>query len=187
MKFRLAVATAVVGALALSMSGAQAATPVMDGKKVKVLKITANAGLQSNDKDAASTSTIDHSICTPPRCAKIKFVYKPAKGAKGGLMFTMGWNNSTVSDLDLYVYSLDKRGNGTDIGHCGGPTGKSEKVYVPANLLKSGTTYVMVMDFFRSVNESAVNGKVEMGIPSTIATTVPEKADGAVYQLNCGL
>ncbi|MCW2545114.1 MAG: hypothetical protein JWM40_2666 [Frankiales bacterium] len=184
MKIRLVTALALVGALALSVSGAQAATPTMDGKKVKVLKLHADGGTQVHDTDLITglVSAADHNLCSPPRCAKLKFVYKPAKGAKGGLMFTASWGKP-ITDYDLYVYELDKRGNGTEAGTCGGGIGTSEKVYLAPSNLHAGKTYVMVVDFFRSIAD-AVDAKVEMGVPSTITTTVPAAID-SLEAINC--
>ena len=168
MKIRAAAATALIGALVLSTSGAQAGTPTMDGKKVKVLTLNADGGTQDHDSDAVTglVGTVDKSQCPAPRCAKLKFIYQPAKGAKGGLMFTATWGKAYVDDYDLYLYELDKRGNGTRVGVCGGTGGNSEKIYMAPATLHSGKTYVFVVDFFRSVQD-AVKAKVEMGVPST--------------------
>lgn len=184
MKIRLVTAAAVIGALVLSISGAQAAPPVMDGKKVKVLKLHADGGTQDHDSDLVTgqVSTPDYSLCTPPKCAKLTFVYKPAKGAKGGLLFTATWGKP-ISDYDLYVYELDKRGNGTRSGTCGGGIGTSEKVYLAPSNLHAGKTYVLIVNFFRSIAD-AVDAKIEMGVPSTIATTVPATVD-SLEAINC--
>ena len=184
MKFRLATITMLIGALLLSMSGAQAGPPVMDGKKVKILKLHADGGTQDHDSDLVTglLSTADYSLCTPPQCAKLTFVYKPAKGAKGGLMLTATWGKP-ISDYDLYIYELDKRGNGTRIGTCGGGIGTSEKVYLGPSDLHSGRTYVMIVNFFRSIAD-AVDAKIEMGVPSTIVTTVPAAVD-KLEAINC--
>jgi hypothetical protein len=186
MKIRVAAAIAAIAALVLSTSGADAGTPTMDGKKVKVLNFTANGGTQDHDSDAATAllSSPDRSTCDPSRCVKVKFVYKPAKGAKGGLMITATWGKAALSDYDLYLFELDKRGNGTDVGHCGGAGTASEKVYAPPASLHSGRTYLVVVDFFRSVSD-AVTGKIEMGVPSSMKSTVPAKADEAAYPINC--
>ena len=185
MKFRVLTAVALAGALVLSISGAEAATPVMDGKKVKVLKLHADGGTQAHDTDLVLglVNDVDHNLCSPPRCAKLKFVYKPAKGAKGGLMITAKWSKQVLTDYDLYVYELDKRGNGTQAGNCGGGTGSSEKVYLAPSNLHSGKTYVVVVDFFRSIAD-AVDATVEMGVPTTIPTTVPAAVD-ELNPVNC--
>jgi hypothetical protein len=184
-KIRIAAATAVIGALFLSMSGAQAATPVMDGKKVKVLNVKANGGLQDHDSNQVTglvtgPEAVD---CAPPLCTRLTFVYKPAKGAKGGLLFSMTWGNP-LSDFDLYVAEVSKGAN-TEIAHCATIGPPSEKVFLPAASLKSGKTYAMVIYHFRSINDVAT-GKVEMGVPSTIKTTIPAKADDLI-NTNCAL
>jgi hypothetical protein len=184
-KVRLITATVLASGLALSMSGAQAATPTLDGKKVKVLSFTPNGGAQDNDKDQASLTTPDRLACEMPRCAKLTFVYKPAKGVKGDLMFTATWTNP-ASDIDVYVGEVAKDGSASDVGHCGGAATTTEKVFIPASDLKSGKKYVMVVDFYRSVNET-VNAKVEIAVPNTIKSTVPSNVDSTLYPVNCTL
>lgn len=190
MKVRLATATVLMGLLAVSTAGAQAATPVLDGKKVKVLTLTASGGTQDHDTDMVTDlakdptgPSPDRTQCAAPRCGKLRFTYKPAKGVKGDLMFTLNWTNQ-ASDMDLYVAEVAKDGSLSDIGHCGGVGGTSEKVFLPASSLKSGKSYVLVADFFRSVNDT-VTGKVQIGAPSTVKTTVPAQVDGLVYPFNC--
>lgn len=187
MKVRLVTAATIAAALALSMSGAQAATPVLDGKKIKVLELTGSGGAQDNDADFATglVGSADKFACQAPRCMKLTFTYKPATGVQGDLMFTATWT-SPVSDMDLYVGELAKDGSATDIGHCAGSGSTSEKVFLPAASLKSGKQYVMLVDFFRSVNET-VNAKVEIGVPSTVKTTVPAAVDKAFLPVNCTL
>lgn len=183
MKLRLVIALAISSALALSLSGAEAGVPTLDGKKVKVLTLTATPGLQEHDQDTAVS--VDTKVeCLPPRCARLTFAYKPAKGVKGGLMFTMTWGNPG-SDFDLYVGEVGKRGTTTVIGRCGGFGGPSEKVYLAPSSLRSGKTYVMVMDFARSLNDT-VKGKVEINVPTTIGTKVPDKVD-SLQAINCTL
>jgi hypothetical protein len=184
-KFRLVTALVLTGALSFSITGAQAATPVMDGKKVKVLTFKHSAGLQDNDKDAASLSSPDYyADCAPAKCGRLPFVYKPAKGAKGGLLFSIAWG-SQLSDFDLYVVEVDKRGSSTELGHCASTGQPHEKYYLPSTSLKSGHTYAMVVNYFRSINDT-VTGKIEMGAANTVATTVPSKVDD-VEHLNCTL
>ena len=181
MKFRILTAVALAGALVLSISGAEAATPVMDGKKVKVLKLSASPGVQDNTTTMVAGE--DREYCTT-KCARLPFVYKPAKGVKGGLMFTATWTN-LASDVDLTVVEQSGKKVFTTVGGCNGAGRASEKVYLAPNQLKSGKTYVMIMYFFRSINET-FDGKVEIGVPSTIPTTVPARAD-EVALVNCTL
>lgn len=181
MKLRLVTAVALCAGLFLSMSGAQAGPPTMDGKRVKVLKMDAKGGLQDNTPTMAIGE--DREYCKA-KCGRLTFVYKPARGAKGGLMFTTTWTNP-ASDIDLTVVEAGPRGTWKTIGGCNGAGNMMEKVYLPPTALKSGKTYAMIMYYFRSVNET-FKGKVEMGIKSTIPTTVPKKADD-VALVNCTL
>jgi hypothetical protein len=180
-KLRLVTALALVGALFLSVSGAQAATPVLDGKVKKKLEITAKGGLQDN----TSTMLIgeEREYCTK-HCARLPFVYKPAKGIKGGLMFTATWSNP-ASDIDLTVVEAGPKGAWTEVGSCNGAGNMMEKVYIPPASLRAGKTYAMIMFYFRSVNET-FKGKVEINVPSTIKPTVPAKVD-EVALVNCTL
>ena len=187
MKVRLATAAVLLGVLAAGTPGAQAANPVLDGKKIKVLSLTASGGLQSNDKDQAQLKTPDRADCAAPRCARLPFTYKPAKGVNGDLMFTVTWTNP-ASDIDLYAGEVGKDGSTTTIDSCGGTGTASEKVFVPAASLKSGKTYVLVVDWFRSLNETA-KATVQIGVPSSIKATVPPQYDGKVpgtlFKVNC--
>jgi hypothetical protein len=75
------------------------------------------------------------------------------------------------------------------VDSCGGVGNTSEKVFVPAGVLRSGRTYVLVVDWYRSLNETA-KAKVELG-GSTVKTTVPKQYDGqlpgTIFKVNCGL
>ena len=186
MRSRLVLATTALAAVALVVPTALAAPapPVMDGKKVKELVLKANGGLQDHDDDTASLESSDRVNCEKPRCEVLTFVYKPAKGVKDGLMFTATWTNP-ASDIDLYVAQVGKRGDRTDIGHCGGAATTSERVYIPASSLKPGKTYALIADMYRSVNED-VTAKVNFG-PNEVKTTVPAEADALVYPVNCTL
>ena len=188
MKVRLLTAAALAGALAVSTAGAQAAPRTLDGRSVKTLTMTASGGLQDNDKDQAQLlSSPDRADCAPPRCSRLPFLYKPAKGVKGDLMFTVTWTNR-ASDIDLYVGEVARDGSTTTVDSCGGVGSTTEKVFLPAKALKPGKTYVLVVDWFRSLNETAT-AKVQIGVPSTIKTTVPAKYDGqlpgTLFKVNC--
>lgn len=200
MRTRLVLVPAVVAGLVLSMSGAQAAPKTIDGKKVKSLTITASGGAQSNDAwtvydlvgsaDEGAANQLPqqaHRIapgdCAAPTCANLDFVYKPAKGVKGGLMFTASWTNP-ASDIDLYVVRYEKDGSRTDIGHCGGSSSATEKVYLAPADLTPGRKYALVLQFYRSLNET-VTGKVEINVPSSIKNTVDAPVLGDPVNVNC--
>lgn len=199
MKPRILLSAVVAAVLVVGVSGAEAAPKTLDGKKVKKLSVTASGGAQDNDAwtayDVVATAdegTADQlpaqaqrvapEECGPPTCASLEFVYQPAKGVKGGLMFTATWSNP-ASDIDLFVMQIDKKGARTRIGSCGGAGTASEKAYLAPNELKPGRRYALVMQFFRSLNETAT-GTVEINVPSTIgnAVNLPGLGDPAV---NC--
>lgn len=187
MRSRLLLAPVLIGALAFMSTGADAAAKTLDGKKVKKLSITASGGAQANDADLVTglIDAPDRTACKMPRCARLTFKYLPAKGVKGDLMFTVTWANP-LSDIDLYVGELAKDGSSSEIGHCAGAGTASEKLFIPKSSLKPGKYYVLVVDFFRSLNETAT-GTVEIGVPNSIKNTVPSSVDGQVQNMNCTL
>ena len=187
MRARLVVLPVVVAGLVLSLSGAEAATKTLDGKKVKSLSMTANGGAQVNDgwlaydvvaqgsegaanQLPAPVKRVDPAECPAPTCASLDFIYKPAKGIKGGLLFTATWS-SPASDIDLYAVQYEKDGSKTRIGSCGGSGSTAERVYLAPADLKPGRHYAMVIQFFRSLNET-VKGTVQINVPSTIKQTL---------------
>lgn len=181
MRTRLVLAAALLGALSMLLPSALAApaTPTLDGKKVKTLTIKGNGGLQSNVDNPAPE------VCAAPRCMLLPFVYNPAKGVKGDVMFTVTWE-SLAADMDLYVVEVGKSGN-TDIGHCASvtTTGAHEKYFMPAGTMKKGKTYGLAVDFYRSVNDNVV-GTVEMPAANSVATSVPSNVD-SIGAINCTL
>lgn len=186
MRTRLALTAAVVGAVALVAPSALAApTPVLDGKKVKQLTLTATAGAQTHDETLVSSQVIDEDRmqCGPERCAVLPFVYNPAKGVKGDVMFTINWG-TPGSDFDLYVVQIDKNGR-NKVASCGGSAGLSEKVFLSADNFKAGKTYGLLADFYRTPGET-VTGKVEMPGTNAVKTTVPAAADELAL-VNCTL
>jgi hypothetical protein len=187
--FRFLTAAALTGGLLLSVSGAEAATPVMDGKKVRAIDVVRVAKTQANDAEQVTSAVpgkeVDYFACPATKCSLTRFVYKPAKGVKGGLLFTMTWANP-LSDFDLYIGKVEKNGTVSEMGDCANVGRASEKFFLAANQLTSGSTYVMSMYYFRSIADDKVTGKIQINVPSTIPTTVPAKADD-VADLNCTL
>lgn len=181
MRTRLVLATAALGALALVVPAAVAApAPVtLDGKKVKTLTLKGNGGLQNNVDNPAPE------VCVAPRCALLPFVYNPAKGVKGDVMFDVKWDN-LASDMDLYVVEVGKSAN-VDIAHCASvtTTGAHEKLFLAAGTLKKGKTYALAIDYYRSVNDKVV-GTIEMPSADKVAKTVPANVDG-FFATNCTL
>lgn len=179
MPTRLALALGtVVAVAATSLPSHAASTPVLDGKKVHKITGQASGGLQDNDKDNASLDTPNRADCAMPRCYRLDFVFRPAKGVTGNVLFKIKWTNP-VSDFDLYV-SDDKK---TDRAHCGGVAGTGEQLVIPARSFKAGKKYTLVVDFFRSVNET-VDALVEFPTTVTAGTTVPAEAD-ELLPTNC--
>lgn len=194
MKLRLVLAAALSAALAFTVSGAEAAPPVLDGKKKKSLVLKSTSGFQDHDSDNVTVLVDDsekYDVCPPARCKRLPFVYKPAKGIKGGLMITATWA-SELSDIDIYLYEVQKDKSGLDVGSCGGFTGtaKSEKIFVDRRGLRSGRTYVLLVDFYRTIGDT-VTAKVEINKPNTIKQTVPAAYDGelpgTLFKVNCTL
>lgn len=185
MRMRILVAAAVAAGLAAAPVAGAAGPAVLDGKKTKVLTLTADGGVQDHDVDAAEIiEGSDRVNCSAPRCAVLPFVFSPAKGVSGGAMFTLTWA-SPLSDFDLYVAQVGSNGRRTQIASCGGVGTTSEKIYVAPGVLKAGKTYALVADFYRSAAEKAT-AKVEFPAKSTVSKDVPADAE-VVYPINCTL
>ncbi|MDQ1684964.1 MAG: hypothetical protein QOC82_1701 [Frankiaceae bacterium] len=181
MRVRPFLAAVAAAAIAVTAFPASAATPTLDGKKVKTLTFKGTTTPQSNDVDlvtdlaAAGPAPVrpdDYMHCPATRCFTWKFVYKPAKGVKKGpISVKLSWTYP-VEDLDLYLFDA-KFG---DVGHCGASAGTSETVTIdpPA----AGHTYYVVVDQYRSVPDTvtatvqfpAVNftSQVPGGAPSDV-------------------
>jgi hypothetical protein len=191
MRNRLVLVPVLVAGLALGLTNAQAATKTLDGKKVKTLTLTAAGGTQDHDETNVTEvlDAPDRADCESPRCAKLTFIWKPAKGVKGDVLFSITWSNP-LSDYDLYVAEVAKDGTTTTLADqsCGGTGGTSEKVFVTKDKFKAGRTYAMVVDFYRSVNDT-VKGTVQMGVKSTLKHPVPDQYDGqfpgTLFKVNC--
>lgn len=186
MRRRLVLSVAASAAVAIAAPAALAGTgpATLDGVKVKKLTLTATSTAQSNDSDLVTDSVTgnDRMACQAPRCAVLPFVYKPAKGVKGDVMFTLTWA-TPGSDFDLYVVSIDKHGDRSQLAQCGGSAGQSEKVFLTADSFKAGRTYGLLADFYRTPGEK-VTGTVEMPGVNTMKTTVPSAVDD-VALVNC--
>ena len=186
MRNRLVLAVAALSAVAVTAPAALAgpAAPVMDGKKVKKLTLTATTTAQSNDTVLVTEIAQggDRMSCDASKCAVLPFVYKPAKGVKGDVMFTINWS-TPGSDFDLYAVAIDKHGDRTQLGTCGGSVGTTEKVFLTADNFKSGNTYALLAYFFRTPGEK-LTGTVEMPGTDTIKSTVPSDVDD-VALVNC--
>ena len=185
MRTRLTFTAAAVAALALAAPAALAspAPATLDGKKITKLTLEATTTAQTHDETFVTEQAVpaDRMQCDKPRCAVLPFVYKPAKGVKGDVAFTVTWG-SPGSDFDLYVVSIDKNGR-TKLASCGGSTGSSEKVFLTADSFKPGKTYGLLVDFYRTPGEK-VTGTVEMPGANTVKTTVPSAVD-AFGPVNC--
>ena len=186
MKLRLLTATAVAGVCALTLSSAQAATPVLDGKKVKALTAETTPAAQDNDTVLVDDlNGVERVSCAPPKCSRLPFVFKPAKGVKGSLAFTITWS-LPGEDYDLYVAEIAKDGTATQLATCGATAGTSEKVELPMDAFKPGKTYALITYNFRSSGTSKVTSKVSFPGSAPVKETVPAAVNDLVF-VNCGL
>ena len=187
MKIRLLTAVAVTGVLSLSTVGAHAATPVLDGKKVKVLTLTAVGAPQDHDADLVTGVRGDgpeRVSCVAPRCARLPFRYQPAKGVTGNVAFQLTWT-VPAADIDLFIAEIGQDGSSTELAACGTSSGTSEKIYLAAASFKSGKTYALIADFYRTANET-VKATVTMPGSNSVKTTVPANVDN-LQKVNCGM
>ena len=188
MRTRLLAAAAIVGALTLSLSGAEAAgTPVLDGKKVKTITLSALGVAQDNDAALVTGSVPGHDParveCAMPRCARMDFIYKPAKGVKGDVAFQVAWN-IPGEDMDLYVAEIAKDGSPTELASCGATAGMGEKLFLDSSTFTSGKRYAIIVDFYRTAND-AIKASVTMPGTNSVKTTAPAATDP--LKVNCGL
>lgn len=138
----LALAAAVVAA-----PHADAGPPVLDGKTVKNLHIVAEAAPGAVAVDPTPEQVAS---CAAPACARIAFVYKPAKGVKAPTLSVSERNFWAVAgDEDLYLMQ-----GTTVVASCTGTTSNARYLAVPTSALKSGTTYTAVMFFSHEIGES---------------------------------
>ena len=186
MKTRLITAATLAGALAVSVSGAQAGTAVLDGKKVTKITMETTATAQAND--AVLKEDLDGKervACTLPRCARLPFVFKPAKGVTGNLAFTLSWA-LPGEDYDLYVAELAKDGSATELAHCGASAGTTEKIELGTDSFKAGKTYALIVWNYHATGTQKVTSTVTFPGSAGIKQTVPAAADEAAI-VNCGL
>lgn len=170
----VAAAVAVVAAIP-----AHASTPTLDGKKTKVLTFK-DVVSAPQDHDSDIVSSADRTACSPPRCARFTFVYKPAKHVrKGPFSVRIAWT-VPVEDYDLYVV----QDNGGAVAQCGAGAGTSETAVVTDPL--PGHRYTVVIDHFRAVPDT-VTATVTFPAKAKVATTVPGAADDKVEPVNCGI
>lgn len=149
-------AALVVGAVALVAPHAVAGPPVLDGKKVINLKVQ-----QESPTDAVGVqdpSTADVAACDIPRCGRIDFVYRPAKGVTAALSVRHKQFYIGTTDTDLYL--LDGQ---TVVASCTGYVSNARYLQVPASKLKPGRTYTAVMYFSHSTGETV---RMDVDLPA---------------------
>ena len=188
LSLRPVVGVALLASLAVAHSGAQAATPpTLDGKKVKTLTATFSPKQQDNDADIASITSSDRTECAATRCGRLPFVFKPAKGVKGNVAFTINWS-VPGQDFDLYVAEIAKDGSYSQLESCGTFAGTSEKIQLPGSDFKPGKKYALVADYYRATGTDKLTATVAFPGDAHIATTVPAAAeDGSGFKVDCGL
>lgn len=138
---------AVAAVVALAAPQASAGATVLDGRKVTNLKTQ-----QESPTDAVGVqdpSAADVVKCDFPRCGRIDFVYKPAKGVTAPLSVRHKQFYIGTTDTDLYL--LDGK---TVVASCTGYVSNARYLQVPASKLKPGTTYTAVMYFSHSSGET---------------------------------
>jgi len=178
MRARVPVVVAALAAL-LAAIPANAATKTLDGKKTKTLTFKdVIAAPQDHDSDFV-LGTSDRTQCSPPRCSKFSFVYKPAKGVKKGpFSVRIAWT-FPVEDFDLYVV----QDNGGTVAQCGASAGTSEVAVVPQPL--AGHKYTIVIDHYRALPDT-VTATATFPAANKVATTVPTSTE-KVEPINCGI
>ena len=178
---RLLALAAVTFAAAAVVPSEAAAAPVLDGKRVKVVTRTVTAPAQQHDAENAALDLPDRLACAMPRCYRLDFVYAPAKGVTGDVLFAVRWA-SPAADVDLYVATWKN----TEVAHCGAVAGTGELLVLPAARFKPGRRYTLVADFFRAPSAEQVTARVELPATRAQGRTVPSNAD-TTRPPNCAL
>lgn len=179
MRYRPIFAAAAAAALVATLPAHASAVKTLDGKKVKSLTFKdVVASPSDNDADYA-TNTGDRTLCSPPRCSKFTFLFKPAKGVKyGAFSARISWTYP-VEDYDLYIV----QDNAGQIATCGAAAGTSEAVVVSDPV--PGHKYTVVIDHYRTLPDT-VTATVNFPATDKIASTVPTSAE-KVEPINCGI
>ena len=185
MRTRLAAAALLCGALALPHVARAAGTPTLDGKKVRTLTTSFAPKAQDHDSDfvTGSLGGDDRVNCAADRCGTFPFTFKPAKGVKGDLVFTISWT-TPGQDFDLYVVEYAKDGSRSQVATCGAFAGTSEKVVVSSSDLRAGKKYGLLVDYYRTPGTEKVTGTV--AFPSS-ATLKSFPTDTAGVATGCGV
>ncbi len=179
----LPVAVAVTACLAAAAGQAAAGPmPVLDGRRVTTLTLTVDSPSQAQLPDPV---TGDRALdCERPRCSRLPFVYFPAKGVRSAIAFTVTWT-SPLTDVDLHVAEVDAVRGNLPVTACASKTGgNSERVFLPADFLRRGTTYVLIADIQHSAGDR-VTSRVTMPGHDEVPTTVPSTLDRTI-PVNCG-
>lgn len=147
MRRALSAAVIALVAAAIAAPDAVAGPPVLDGKTIKNLRIVAEA---APGAAAVDPSPEQVASCAAPACARIDFVFKPAKGVKAQTLSVSERNFwAVLGDEDLYLMQ-----GKTVIASCTGTASNARHLSVPTASLKSGTTYTAVMYFSHEIGES---------------------------------
>ena len=155
---RVVLAAVSLAAVAVSVPSADAEAPqVLDGKVVKNLHIVAEAPPGASTVDPTPEQVAS---CAPPACARITFVYKPAKSMKAAALSVREANFwAGLGDEDLYLMQGTKV-----IASCTGTVSNQRYLVVPASALKPGTTYTAVEYFSHEIGESTA---MNVDLPAT--------------------
>ncbi len=169
MRSRLAVGLAAAVTLVAMGTAGHAAAPTLDGKKTKKIEFKGSAGMKTNDTWFFTGAPDTYKCKAPADCIRQEFKYKPAKGISGDVLVKMAFTG-TGTDHDLYVYDSA----GKQIGACGNAYGTGEFVGLKGTDLKSGQTYTVVVNFYRSLPSSNITGSIEF--PAKIPARGPNGA-----------
>ena len=153
-----------IGAVAATASislvcSAQAATPVLDGKKkTKVVSISQTPSLASNFVPGDPTPAQVVGCKEKTQCDRLNFVYAPAKGVKGDMTLFTKWYFPSTTDVDLYLLA-----GSNIIASCTGNLGNERYIQIAAKTLKPGKVYTAIAYTTRSTGEGLT---LEAAMPS---------------------
>ncbi|MCA1822838.1 MAG: hypothetical protein ABR520_06780 [Mycobacteriales bacterium] len=176
---RTRVAAAVAATLALlPIAQSHAGGPVLDGKKRTKIEWT---GTMTPQQNVTTVMGYDPTTCTPADCAVKGFVFKPAKGVTGNILFAIKW---TIPNEDVDLFIIDAKGG--IVAQCAGFGGTGEALILPQDTLVAGKSYQAVAHYFLTAQDT-VKGIVEFPTAETTNFKGVPQPDPTVGQVLCVL
>jgi hypothetical protein len=122
---------------------------VLDGRVLTTLSIRHDSTRGAGAPQGPTDVQVLH--CGEADCARLDFVYKPARGVRRDLGLQLVWYYAEATRMDLFLV-----GAGKVVARCAGPVGNTRYLVVPGAQLKPGLKYTAVMYYDYSFGEKGV-------------------------------